>query len=45
MIPGGRAIVIDGRGSESELSERPRIGPFSSETNGWAVVDFQRLIP
>jgi len=36
---------IDSQGNESELSERVRVGPFTCETNGWAYVDWWRLIP
>jgi hypothetical protein len=40
------AVVVDSQEHpESELSERVRVGPFSCETNGWAYVDWQRLIP
>lgn len=40
------AVVVDSQEKDdSELSERLRIGPFTCETNGWAHVNWQRLIP
>jgi len=39
------AVIIDSQGNESEISARVSIGPFTCESHGWAVVDWQRLIP